>query len=246
MQEVIVVGDPREPLGRPYGEPLAGLRVSWGAALAGAFVMLAVSVVLWALALGLIALVARPEAASLKGSLIALWVCAMAATLVGAFVGGIVAGYLPGSPRRAIGMAHGFLAWAVALVISLGFQLVVLRGLVDTTTGLVVDAVTAESTAAAESALPAPPSLRNTAPGQYPTMQPGRRGPNPDQAAYAARVALDYVTGAGWSWFGTWFLAGLLAIAGALLGVGRLDRMDRDERRVEPDRPIDQSPIPTP
>ena len=123
------------------------------------------------------------------------------------------------SPRRAIGMAHGFLAWAVALVISLGFQLVVLRGLVDTTTGLVVDAVTAESTAAAESALPAPPSLRNTAPGQYPTMQPGRRGPNPDQAAYAARVALDYVSGAGWSWFGTWFLAGLLAIGGALLGV---------------------------
>jgi hypothetical protein len=42
------------------------------------------------------------------------------------------------------------------------------------------------------------------------------------EMTYAGHVALNYLRGAGWSWFGTWFLAGIAALAGASMGVRRL------------------------
>jgi hypothetical protein len=59
-------------------------------------------------------------------------------------------------------------------------------------------------------------------------------------------VALDYLAGAGWSWFGTWFLAGVLAIIGASIGVRRMGRVELLETRVEREPPIHpMTPAPT-
>jgi hypothetical protein len=228
--------DWRGPFGRTYAEPLAGLRVSWGAVLAGAVAMLAVSVLLVGLALAVISVATRPEAGSLKVSIIALWICAMGATLVGAFVGGLVAGYLPGNPRGAIAVGHGFLAWAVALVVSFAFQLGLMRGIVNTTGGLILDTLAAESASTPDEGMGdvAPPSTGGATPRQYgaaPTRPQGRE-------VNAGRIALDYVIGAGWSWFGTWFVAGLLALAGAAVGRSRVSRVELEDRRIDRDRPI--------
>lgn len=247
MQDV-VVRDSREPFGRTYAEPLAGLRVSWGAILGGAVAMLAVSVLLWVLALAIIGLATHPDAASVRGGVIALWICAMATTIVGAFVGGTIAGYLPGNPRPGLAMSHGFLAWAVALVLSFAFQLVLVRGVVNTTGGLLLDTIAAESTAMREegtNVAPAPPAARGVTPRQYGTIPPPP-APTHAQEVYAGRVMLDYVTGAGWSWFGTWFVAGLVALAGASVGVRRLGHVAIEERRIDRDRPIGPlTPAPT-
>jgi hypothetical protein len=55
-----------------------------------------------------------------------------------------------------------------------------------------------------------------TAPAPMATVDP--------EAEAAGRAALDYLRGFGWSWFGTWFLSLLAAIAGAALGVRRTRR----------------------
>jgi hypothetical protein len=247
MEEI--VREPRAPFGRTYVESIAAPRVSWGAILAGAAAMLAVSVLLLALAVAVLSIVTHPSADSLKSSSMALWICAMAATLVGALVGGIVAGYFPGNPRGGVAVWHGFLAWAVALIVSLGFQLVLVRGLVSTTGGLFLDTLAAESTftpddEAMGNAPPAAPLPRGITPRPYGPAQPTLGAPTPQ--AHAGRVALDYLAGAGWSWFGTWFLAGVLAIIGASIGVRRMGRVELLETRVEREPPIHpMTPAPT-
>jgi hypothetical protein len=155
----------------------------------------------------------------------------MVTTLVGAFFGGWLAGYLPGSLRRDIALAHGFLAWALAFVVAFAFQLVVLRGALVTATNALADAAAVSSTEVApmtpgepglvEPGRPAPPSMR----GQ--TLTPST--PAREDLAYAGRVALDYLRGAGWSWFGTWFLAGIAALAGASVAARRLRLPPREE-----------------
>src|SRR4051794_30566507 len=85
--------------GRTYAEPLSGLRVSWGAILAGAVATLAVALILWALALAIVLTVTNADVGSVRASAIALWIAGIATTLIGAFVGGALAGYLPGNPR---------------------------------------------------------------------------------------------------------------------------------------------------
>ncbi len=215
MQDVIK--DYRRSYGT-YAEPLSGLRISWGSVLAGTTALLAVSLILLALALGVVSILSHPTVASLKGSAIALWICAMATTVAGAFVGGWLAGYLPGSTRPGIGVAHGFLAWALALVLSAGFQAVILRSTLAAATNAAIDAAVA---------LEAAPANPDEAGGGGNTSF----GPRADDqarrdASAAGRTALNYVTGWGWSWFGTWFVAGVLAMAGARAGVGRLRRSD--------------------
>jgi hypothetical protein len=186
---------------RTFAEPLCGLCVSWGAVLSGTVALLAVALIVWALALAIVSLAAHPTAGSLRGSALALWICAMLATFAGAFVGGGIAGFLPGSARPDVARAHGFLAWGLALIVSLAFQVMLLRGAVAATVSALADAVAAQS----------------AGPGMSLPMAPSRA-----DLIDAGRVALDYVRGAGWSWFGTWFVSGVLALAGATLAARRL------------------------
>src|SRR5579884_3603061 len=129
MQDVVTT-EPREPFGPTTGDTQLGKiqfsRINWGAVLSGTVTILAVSLILWALALAIISLATHPDASSLKGAAIAAWICAMATTLVGAFVGGMVAG---GSPRAGgvrLAMAHGFVSWGLALLASFVFQMFLL------------------------------------------------------------------------------------------------------------------------
>src|SRR4051812_249031 len=101
-----------------YAQPLSRLQVSWGSILAGAVTVLAVSLILWAFALAIILTATSASVGSVKGSLIAALICGIVTTLIGSFVGGAVAGYLPGNPRRSITVAHAFLAWAIAFLMS--------------------------------------------------------------------------------------------------------------------------------
>src|SRR5215472_12549856 len=95
--------------------PLVESRVSWAAALAGAVTMLAVAILLWGLAIAIVAVSARPFV-SFHQSVVALWICAMAVTLIGAIAGGYTAGFLSRDRGPELGAMHGFLAWGVALL----------------------------------------------------------------------------------------------------------------------------------
>jgi hypothetical protein len=215
--------------------------------------MFSVSLILWALALAVVSLPAHPSAASLKGSAIALWICAMAATVIGAFVGGCVAGYVPGNPRRGIARIHGLLAWSLALVVSFVFQLAVLRGALATAVRALADAAAVESTGPSMgmrggmSPSPVEPSGPEPSMRADPAVVPP---PVRAEIVYAGRVALDYVRGAGWSWFGTWFLAGVAALGGASFAVRRLGapreslegRSERQEGPVGPTTPLTPAP----
>jgi hypothetical protein len=224
MQDV--VKDYRRPAFGTYAEPLSGLRVSWGSVLAGSVTLLAVSAMVLALALGIVSILSHPTLPSLKGSAIALWVCGMAATILGAFAGGWLAGYLPGSTRPGLGVVHGFLSWALALVVSLGFQLFILRATLVAATNTAI-----EAGVALEAARGAPDDGAPDSAGPAPRTEASRGD------SYATgRTALNYVAGFGWSWFGTWFVAGVLAMAGASAGVRRLRRSDfPDEPHYERD-----------
>lgn len=219
-----------EAFGRTYAEPLSGLRISWGSVLAGTVAMLAVSLILWALALALVSLATHPTGASMKGSVVALWICAIATTLIGAIVGGFLAGYLPGNALRGIGAAHAFIAWSVAFLLTFAFQLFVMRGLVNTA-----------AAALAETFAVAPGAGGMAAPGA---------GPTPGQLTYAGRVALDYLVGASWTWFGTWFIAALLAVAAGAVGASRVrggGLARKREERGERERTVTPlTPAPTP
>jgi len=224
MQDI--VKDYRRPALGTYAEPLSGLRVSWGSVLAGTVTLLAVSAMILALALGIVSILSHPTLASLKGSVIALWVCGMAATILGAFAGGWLAGYLPGSTRPGLGVVHGFLSWALALVVALGFQIFILRATLVAATNTAI-----ETGVALEAARGAPDEGAPESAGTAPRADPSRGD------SYATgRTALNYVAGLGWSWFGTWLVAGVLAMAGASAGVRRLRRADfPNEPRHEPD-----------
>jgi hypothetical protein len=126
-----------------YPQPLSRLQVSWGAILAGAVTLLAVSLLLWAVSLAVILSVTTPTVASLKGSVVAAWITAIVTTLIGGFVGGLVAGYLPGNPRRIITVTHAFLAWALAFLVAFAAQTTMMRGVASTTTEAIVSTTSA-------------------------------------------------------------------------------------------------------
>ena len=115
--------------------------------------------------------------------MVALWIVGMATTLIGAYVGGSLAGALPGNPRRGIGAVHGFLAWCVALLLTFGTHVALLRGAVATATGAALDMAT------------------SVAPG--PGEAGGNEKPGPAvlgvSAARAGQTALAVVVGPGWS-----------------------------------------------
>ena len=248
-----------------WSTPLA----SWASIVAGTVALLAVSLLLTVLSLAIIAIVVHPTLTSLKGGAIAIWICAIVSTLIGAAVGGSVAGRAAWRTVSGSGAMHGFLAWALALVITFGFQAFAFRGMLTAAINTAVEssAVSFErSSATSDAATPgnAIGSLRpvqstgdvtdptgpSTGTGGGPTtggpMGPGGRS----EAAAVGRTALHYVAGYGWSWFGTWFFAGIIATAAAA-AVGRrrlLTRSDVGEsgRAERPsDRPTTTGPLTT-
>jgi hypothetical protein len=131
-----------------YAQPLSRLQVSWGSILAGAISLLAVSLIVWALCLAIIFSATHASVGSVRGALIAAFVTSIVTTLIGAFVGGVVAGYLPGNPRRLISVAHGFMAWAVAFVLSAFIHV----SFVSSVTRTATQVLTATTSAAVQSA----------------------------------------------------------------------------------------------
>ncbi len=131
-----------------YAQPLSRLQVSWGSILAGVAAFVGVSLILWSLCLAIIVSATSASFSALKGALIAGFVTAIVMTLIGAFAGGAVAGYLPGNPRRAIAIGHGFITWAVAFALSALLHLAIVAGVTRTA----AQAITATTSAAVQSA----------------------------------------------------------------------------------------------
>ena len=259
----------REPKLHTYAEPLSGLRLSWGSALAGTVTLFAVSIILWLLAFAIVMLAMHPTVHSFRSSLVALWICGMLTTLVGAFVGGRVAGSLPGNPRRGIGAVHGFVSWALALVLASAAQLALLNGsdvAIDTTVAMAAASASAEGTSTevppevrAERTLVSlgyPPGeatrIVRDAPARAQEPIPANPWPGPGPTRKeVATAAIDYGIRAGWTLFGTWFVALVLAVMGGASGArrSRLEERRDEGERVEgkgeiPPRPLE--PLPTP
>jgi hypothetical protein len=222
-----------------YAEPLSGLRVSWGAILAGAVAILSIALLLLSLAVAIIFSSTHATAASTKGALIAVLVCWIITMLIGAFFGGALAGYLPGNYSRFIAGTHAFLAWSFAFVMATAFQLVMLSGLARTTASV----ATGTAAQVGQAAATAPGGLDQQAinllrslgysereatqmvqQGKAETQRALKNAPAqaPSAAAATADTAIDYAAGLSWAWWGTWFVAGLLSLAGGLLAARRM------------------------
>ena len=107
----------------PVAVPTAGLRrISWGAVLAGAAMVIAVHVSLSLLGLGIglstvdPAAGDTPQATSLGLGAGIWWVVS---NLIALVIGGYVAARLSGMPLRGDGIIHGLLTWAVTLLITI-------------------------------------------------------------------------------------------------------------------------------
>lgn len=241
-----------------YAQPLSRLQVSWGAVLAGAVTTLAVSIILWALALAIVLTATHITVDSFVGSTIALWIVAIATTLIGAFVGGMVAGYLPGNPRRAVTTTHGFLSWCVAFLAAAVFQIALIGGLTRTTT----DAVLTTSSAAMQTAGTAaagggaatlsqratnlleslgytPVEANRMVKGAQADIQRSLHGggtAGPAAATQARNIGKSVLNGLAlytWLWWGTWFVSAFLSILGAAVVLPRVRLVPEHEREVE-------------
>jgi hypothetical protein len=192
-------------------------RLRWSAILAGAVTFLSVGLLLWGLAFAIVSLFAHPWTGMMRGSALALWICAMLATIAGAAAGGWIAGGAIEGARPRWGALHGFVTWAVALIAALGLQLFVVRGLF---TAILFESA---ENAATNGAMTAPP---------------------PPEAEHGVRIARDYAVGAGWSWFGTWLIAAVTAIAAGVAGSGGSPRRKvREAEPLEIDRRAPRTPL---
>lgn len=244
-----------------YAQPLSRLQVSWGAILAGAVTALAVSLLLWALALAIVFSATTPTVASLKGSVGAAWVTGIITTLLGGFAGGAVAGYLPGNPRRLITVTHGFLAWALAFIVAVAAQTAIAGGVVRTLSSAVVSTTSAAvqgagSAVGGAAGAPIPIDQRlvgllesigysraessqmvGSARADLQDVLRGRTGQvQAQRAGEQVRGGLDTLfTWAAlymWIWFLTWVLAGALSVLGAAMVVNRVRRVPERESGV--------------
>jgi hypothetical protein len=233
LREQFRPSPPPEPA--PRRNPLqslrgyAGMRVSWSAVVAGAVAMLGTALLLWALALGIVAAATGPSEASLRGGTVALWVCAMVAVLVGSVVGGAVTGFLRGSGREYLGASHGLLAWGLAFVLAFGFQLYAMKDLARVATAPLHETTTA-----------APAVIQRL------LRVPGETGAT-STVVDRSRDALRNAAGIGWSSFFVWIVAGALA-AGASEIVARrvIGRRDVLEAEREPERGRGEPMVPSP
>lgn len=248
-----------------YPKPLSRLQVSWGAILAGAVTVLAVSLLLWALALAVIFSVTTPTVASIRGSVVAAWITAIVTTLIGGFVGGMVAGYLPGNPRRLITVTHALLSCALAFLVAVAAQTGIVSGVARTATDAVVSTTSAAvqgagSAVGAAAGAPVPIDVRavtlleslgysRAEAAQMVTsaradLQRVLRG---DAGQAQAQRAGEQVRGGLdtlftwtalylWLWFATWVLTCALSILGASMIVSRVRRVPERERALVLDR----------
>lgn len=90
----------------------------WSAVFAGAFVSVALWVLLQMLGMGIgLAAIHVDDAGSLRDVGIGTGVWTLVAPLVAMFIGGIFAGRLAGSRERSVGSMHGLVMWALTSVI---------------------------------------------------------------------------------------------------------------------------------
>jgi hypothetical protein len=236
--------------------------------------MLAVSGIVWALCLAIILSATNATVGSVKGALIAGFVLWIITTIAGAFVGGAVAGYLPGNPRRVISVAHGLLAWGLAFVVSGWFTLAMVRGtlrtatevLTTTTSAVVQSAGSAVGGAAGatasldQKALSVLESLgytRSEATGMVSNARDGLqqilRGQGPEaqqiqtgaaKAATQARGALDTMIGWTAGYVWLWWATWMLAGLAAMGGAAMV--LDRTRRVAERERVSGSEPLQIP
>jgi hypothetical protein len=255
MAEVVTNGE------RPvvaYAQPLSRLQVSWGSILAGAITALSIALILWLLAMSIVWTAMEPTAGSVRGSLIAAWITGMVCIIAGAFAGGMVAGYLPGNPRRLIAVTHGFLAWGTAFLVATMTQLAAIGAIARTAAGAVVTTATTAVQATGEAIGGAaggagglqqqamrlltslgysPAEAQRMIASVQADLQGVLRGealPSPGQAAEQARSTLDsFFAGAAlytWLWFGAWVLAAGASVLGASMVIKKV--------RLVPDREL--------
>jgi hypothetical protein len=107
----------------PVAVPTAGLRrISWGAVLAGAAIVIAVHVSLSLLGLGIGLFTVDPAAGDTPGATsfgLGAGIWWVVSNLIALVIGGYVAARLSGMPLRGDGIIHGVLTWAVTLLITL-------------------------------------------------------------------------------------------------------------------------------
>jgi hypothetical protein len=121
-------------------------RMSWGAVLAGAAVVLSMQLLLSLLGLGIglatidPAVGDTPDAASFG---IATAIFYAIVTLLSLFAGGWVAGRLAGMPVRADGLLHGLVTWSVAMLLLLYVVTTSVGALLSGTLGMVGSALQA-------------------------------------------------------------------------------------------------------
>ncbi len=255
----------RIPARATYAEPLSGLRVSWGSVMAGTAAFLAISLLLWSLAFAIVMLATHATLASLKGSAIALWICGVGTTIIGASVGGWLAGYLPGNPRGFVGAAHGFASWSVALLVSAVFQAAVFGSVLASASATAEGAAAATDTSAGGQSGPSAdaraqqalvslgysPEEASRILGQAPSSAREALGPRAgapsgqgvrSEAAMMGRDLIGAGIGVGWTWFGTW----AVALAVAVIAAGRGARAsDRILPRLEGERIRREPPVGT-
>ncbi len=108
-------------------EVQGAFRPSWGGILAGAFVAVGLSFLLYlfAVAVGLTAVDRSP-----RGAGIWMAICWFVIPIVSMFVGGVVAGRLSGGVNRLFGALHGAVAWAFGSIVGLLVMLNVLAATV--------------------------------------------------------------------------------------------------------------------
>jgi hypothetical protein len=188
----------------------------------------------------------------------------MVTTLVGASVGGWIAGYLRGNGNRFLGGMHGFLAWGLAflLVSAAGF------GFVGSITRTATNATLSTASAtmqmagsavggaaggemkldiAAANLLESLGYTRNEARTSVADAKSGIQkvlhggvatGGATRSARSLANGLVNWTAGLTWAWFGTWFLAGILAVAGGIAASRQV------YRRVSPERGVREEPVP--
>jgi hypothetical protein len=102
--------------------PQAGRRrISWGAVIAGAIIVIAVHVSLSLLGIGIGLSTVDPAAGDTPQSVsmgVGAGIWWVISNLIGLVIGGYVAARLSGAPARADGIIHGVLVWAVTLLIT--------------------------------------------------------------------------------------------------------------------------------
>jgi hypothetical protein len=179
-------------------------RISWGAVLAGAVIVIAVHLSLSLLGLGIglstvdPAAGDTPEATSFGLGAGIWWVVS---NLIALVIGGYVAARLSGMPLRGDGIIHGVLTWAVTLLITIYLLTTGVGTLIGGAFNVVGNAVSTVGQGVAQAAPPAleaarvsPEQIQQQADELLRPEQPGQL--NPDQARTELTDALrQMVTG---------------------------------------------------